>query len=161
MSEAEEINHDKYQQIRDLLKSIADEPVPAMTDFLRTVLTTGPRLVGHAVLIVNLDGRILYASEILEGMTGHNARAVVGEYMEILVPDRYVAQHRAAFVRFAETRDKTALTFVGRLLPFKCSDGSEVELSVSFDVLGLLDQELVVASIHPVTKINLPVVENA
>ncbi|WP_233809860.1 sensor histidine kinase [Paraburkholderia sp. HP33-1] len=106
----------------------------------------------EAMLIVNRDGRIVLANPPVEQLFGYTSAELIGQPVEILMPEGIRAAHggmRDSF--FADPR--TRPMGIGRELYARRRDGDEFPVEVSLSPLrtdgGL---RLVMATIHDITR---------
>lgn len=98
-----------------------------------------------AVVIVDAEGRIAIVNHLTEAMFGYRRHELVGEPIEILIPERYHGAHvgdRDAYVHSPRTRPMG----FGRELMGRRRDGSEFPVEISLSPLDT-EQGLLVTSI--------------
>jgi PAS domain S-box-containing protein len=104
-----------------------------------------------AMVIVGVDGRIVLVNGQTEHLFGYERRDLLGQPIEILVPDRFRAghpAHRQAY--FADVRMRPMGT--GLALQARRKDGSEFPAEISLAHLRTEDGMLVTAAIRDVTE---------
>jgi two-component system sensor histidine kinase/response regulator len=112
----------------------SEQRLREVEQFYRSVLERSP----DAFLVVDIDGVIHVANEQCEKMFGYPRTELVGEKVEILVPDEVRAQHpelRASFHRDPTTRAMGAL----RDLHGRRKDGSLVPVDIALSPVPARD----------------------
>ncbi|MEY4543943.1 MAG: Family ership [Pseudomonadota bacterium] len=103
-----------------------------------------------SIVVVDAQGRIVYANEQTAHLFGYSRGELLGQLVEVLVPDRLRHGHvyqRASFAREPRTRPMgTGLPLSGRR-----SDGSEFPIEISLSPVHTGDGVLISASIRDVT----------
>jgi PAS domain S-box-containing protein len=115
-------------------------------DQFRALLDTAP----DAMVIVGNDGRIRLVNRQLEAMFGYEREELVGQPVELLVPERLRevhGEHRAAYGASPRVRQMGH----GRDLAGRRSDGSEFAVEISLSPLDTPDGTLVSAAIRDAT----------
>jgi two-component system sensor histidine kinase/response regulator len=123
---------DLVAQNEDLKAS--DQRLREVEQFYRSVLERSP----DAFLVVDVDGVIHLANEQCEKLFGYARSELLGEKVEILVPDEFRAQHpalRASFHRDPTTRAMGAL----RDLHGRRKDGSLVPVDIALSPVPARD----------------------
>jgi PAS domain S-box-containing protein len=117
---------------------------------LRAIIELAP----DAILVINAEGRIALANRQVCPMFGYGPNELLGQELEVLVPNRFHAQHRAQREQFArEQRTRTmgeAMDVVGLR-----KDGSEVHLDIKLSPFGLGGERFVVGIIRDITHIRI------
>jgi PAS domain S-box-containing protein len=91
----------------------------------------------HAILMMDPRGAIRYWNPAAERILGYSAEEAIGKNLhELLAPDRYLADHRAAFPEFVRSGTGRA---VGTTLEWiaRRRDGREIPVSVSLSAVLL------------------------
>jgi|CXWL01.1.fsa_nt_gi protein-histidine pros-kinase len=104
-----------------------------------------------AMVIVDRGGRILLANTHVEALFGYGRQDLLGQLVDLLVPERFRArhpEHRAAF--FAEPRSRPM--GVGSELYGRRRDGSEFPVEISLSPIETEDGRLVTAAIRDITS---------
>ena len=110
------------------------EELQCEVEFYRRVLERSP----DAFLVVDADGVINLANEQCEKMFGYTRSELVGQKVEVLVPDEFRPHHaglRASFHREPTTRAMGAL----RDLYARRKDGSHVPVDIALSPVPALD----------------------
>lgn len=111
-------------------------------DELRTVAARFDALTGNAgfaVLTIDEESVVQYASPAVEDVFGYEPAAIVGESLTELMPDRFRDRHRETVEHYLATGDRT-LDWDGIELPGRHEDGTELPLRFSFSE-GTVDGE--------------------
>jgi PAS domain S-box-containing protein len=113
----------------------------------RTLLETAP----DAIVVTNEEGRISFINERTEKLFGYARQELVGQHLELLVPERFRAAHARHLERFVAhpgTRAMgTGLEHFGRR-----RDGSEVPIEVSLSPLATERGFTVSAAIRDISE---------
>lgn len=121
-----------------------DLPVPAA---LQAFLEAAP----DAIVIVDARGYIATVNRLTEQMFGYEREELLGQRIELLVPERYRAPHveeRAEYFRAPRTRPMAE----GRELPGRRKDGSEFFVEISLSPLATQSGRLVISIIRDTTQ---------
>lgn len=112
----------------------------------RELLETAP----DAILIVDQAGHIQMVNTRLEQMFGYSREALLGQKMEILLPERYRAQHAGHRQAFAQAPRERPMA--GNLELAGCHrDGHEIPLDISLSTFHSEQGTQVTAFIRDVT----------
>lgn len=117
--------------------------------FFRELLDAAP----DAMIVTDAAGRIAIVNTEAEKMFGHPRERMLGEPVEMLLPERYRSrhvQHRAEYVKAPKTRTMGA----GMPLAGLRSDGREFPVEISLSPIASGADFLVASSIRDVTKRN-------
>ena len=107
----------------------AGQPAPGHVD-LRDLLEALP----DAVLMVDADGRMVYASTLMERLCGYSAAELEGKHIEVLVPERFRDQHlqqRSQYIRNPRSRPMGA----NLQISMRRKDGTEFPADISLGPL--------------------------
>jgi two-component system, sensor histidine kinase len=116
------------------------------SELVRSVLDSSP----DAMVLVDRSGHILFSNQQLSTLFGYHRGEVRGQPIEILVPERFRAQHpghRADFARENQLRPMGA----GLDLYARRKDGSEFPVEISLSPVRDGDRLLVAATVRDVT----------
>ena len=103
-----------------------------------------------AVIVVEESGRIVFANLQTERLFGYHRDQLIGEEMEILVPERFRASHPAHRTRFFAS-PKVRPMGSGLDLFGRKRDGSEFPIEISLSPLQSEDGLLISASIRDIS----------
>ncbi len=104
-----------------------------------------------AIVMVNERGRIVLANKQTEKLFGYSREELIGEAVEILVPERFRCDHpphRAAFFVVPQTRSMGA----GRDLFARRKDGSEFLVEIDLNPIHTQEGILVLTAIVDITE---------
>src|SRR4051812_18105010 len=119
----------------------------AVDDRYRQLLDTAP----DAMVIANAAGQIEFVNLQTEKVFGYSRSELVGQPIELLIPDRFRAshvQHRTRFLTHASFRPMGS----GLQLHGRRKDGSEIAIEVSLSPLATPDGTVVSAAIRDITE---------
>lgn len=103
-----------------------------------------------AVLMVDAEGRMVYVSTLMERLSGYAAAELVGEPIEMLVPERFRDQHvghRSQYIRAPRTRPMGA----NLQISMRRKDGSEFPADISLSPLHTRKGVNIVAAVRDAT----------
>jgi PAS domain S-box-containing protein len=130
-----------YSVLRDLTQLKEAE------EKFRRVVETAP----DAIVLVNPEGRIVMVNPQAEHMFGYAQRELIGQPVEILVPDRFRGGHahnRSSYLKKPVIR----LMGVGQELCVVRKDGSEFPVEISLSPIETVDGTLVSSTIRDITE---------
>lgn len=120
--------------------------LPASDGRFRALLEAAP----DAIVIADADGRIILVNAQTERLFGYPRQRLIGEKVEVLVPERYRGHHvghRSAYGNEPRIRPMGAdLDLFGLR-----ADGTEVPVEISLSPVSDADGRLVIAAIRDVT----------
>ena len=116
-------------------------------EVIRIALEDAP----DAMLIVDTAGGIRFANQAVTQLFGHAHEELVGRGVEVLIPERFRAQH--AVYRDEFTRDKKSRPMGGQRLDLfgLRADGSEFPVAVSLKSIGCEHEWFTIAAIRDMT----------
>ena len=130
-----------YSVLRDLTQLKEAE------EKFRRVVETAP----DAIVLANPEGRIVMINPQAEHMFGYAQQELIGQPVEILVPERFRGGHahnRSAYLRKPVIR----LMGVGQELCVVRKDGSEFPVEISLSPIETVDGTLVSSTIRDITE---------
>jgi PAS domain S-box-containing protein len=101
-----------------------------------------------AILLIDGGGRILRVNDEAERMFGHSRNVLIGRDVEIIVPDRFLAAHRAGRERYGESQ--ATRTIAGELMA-KRADGTEFPVEIRISPLETQGTRSIVGIVRDVT----------
>jgi PAS domain S-box-containing protein len=104
-----------------------------------------------AVLLANNDGRIAYVNRQCEALFGYSGAELIGQRVEMLIPERYRAGHPALRTEYGKAPTLRAMG-VGRELFARRKDGTEIPIEIGLNPLVLVDGTWVLATIVDITE---------
>lgn len=128
---------------QELLETLAED-LAARPDF---VLATNDA-TSAPILVVGRDGRIRYANKAVALLSGYPRQRLIGQTIELLVPDDVREQHRAfreAF--FLRPSERTMARELAELRLRNC-DGVLLSVKIVLRPIELVGGVFVVATIH-------------
>jgi PAS domain S-box-containing protein len=105
----------------------------------------------NAIVLVNKEGKIAYVNNQTEKLFGYSRTELIGQLVEILIPERYRSRHpnyRDLFFSTPATRSMGA----GRELFALRKDKTEFPIEIGLNPLVTVDGTLVLASIIDITE---------
>jgi PAS domain S-box-containing protein len=116
------------------------------SDLVRSVLESAP----DAMVIIDATGKVLFANRQLSGLFGYERAEVIGEPVEMLLPERFRARHvghRNGYVQTVRVRPMGN----GLDLFARRRDGSEFPVEISLSPIEQDGMVLVAAAIRDVS----------
>jgi two-component system sensor kinase FixL len=107
--------------------------------------------VPDAVIAINRDGTIRFANRTTEQMFGYARNELVGVPLEVLIPSRFRAAHRAHTAGYF-TAPRTRPMGIGMRLTALRKDGHEFAVDISLAPLDLGSETLAVAAVRDATE---------
>ena len=138
-------NEEKENQAAALI--IANKEQKKTKDQFRLVVESAP----YAMVLINNDGFIILVNNQTEKLFGYERKELVGNKLEILIPERFRKHHpdlRNMFFKKRETRSMGA----GRDLFAMKKNGNEVEVEIGLNSIETTQGQMVLASIIDITE---------
>jgi|GEM_PF-3796316 len=104
----------------------------------------------NAMVIVDQAGKIVLVNAQTERYFGYRRSELIGQPVEILVPERFHRQHRDHLNRFFE-KPESRMMGVGRDLLARCKDGSEFPVEIGLNPINTAEETLVLSIIVDIT----------
>lgn len=117
------------------------------SELVRSVLESAP----DAMIIIDGEGRILFANRQLTTLFGYSREEVAGQAVETLLPERYRQRHVGHRQSFGDSL-RTRPMGVGLDLFARRKDGSEFPVEISLSPIKDEGSMLVAAAIRDVTE---------
>ncbi|MGH9276989.1 MAG: ATP-binding response regulator [Acidimicrobiales bacterium] len=146
----------EHEQLRVLTESLAakidelnaaNEELHRSEDRFRKLLELAPA----AIIAVDTEGRVTLANALAENAFGYTRAEMVGQPIEMLVPDDLRTthiRHRADYMRSPSVRPMG----VGRDLEARRKDGSRFPVTVSLSILGEGEDLVVLAAVLDISE---------
>jgi PAS domain S-box-containing protein len=116
-------------------------------DLIRTLLDSATQ----GILAINADGKLVFANNMVEKLFGHNANDLIGQPLELLIPEnskhRHL-EHQKAF--FANPRSRPM--GIGLDLEGQRKDGSRFPIEVSLSYVDTSEGMFGVAFVSDITE---------
>jgi PAS domain S-box-containing protein len=106
-----------------------------------------------AIVVADQESRITLFNPAAERMFGYQAGEIVGQNLEMLMPDEYRARHRHGFGRYLTTRQANV---VGRPIEMhgKRKDGTTFPLELALSAIDVGEQTRFLGAIRDLTERN-------
>jgi PAS domain S-box-containing protein len=102
-----------------------------------------------AILVIDTDGRVVRMNDEAERMFGYNRDDLLGRDVEIIIPERFRAAHRAKRDTYGQA--PTTRTIAGDLAA-KRADGTEFPAEIRVSLLDAQGQRSIVGIVRDVTE---------
>lgn len=116
-------------------------------DMFRTALEASP----SGVLLADSGGKIALVNPRISDLFGYATQELIGQFVEILMPERYREKHIAYRSDFMNS-PRVRFIGVGRDLIGRRKDGSEFPIEIGLNPVELDGKQAVVASIIDITE---------
>jgi len=128
-------------------ETTTDVPAPFSGVEFRSVFQGAP----DASVIVDTEGRIVAANEEVESLLGYAAGELIGEPVEILVPEAFRGRHATYRRGYVEAPEKRPMG-IGRELFARRRDGYEVPVEIGLSPIETRHGRYVLAVIHDISE---------
>jgi len=105
----------------------------------------------NGVLAVDAAGHIVLLNAQMEKMFGYSREELIGQPVEVLVPERFRRGHARLRKRFADA-PQMRLMGAGRNLIGLCKDGSEFPVEIGLNPIAASLESVVVATVVDITE---------
>jgi two-component system, sensor histidine kinase PdtaS len=123
------------------------EQIKRTEERFRTVVEAAP----HAMLMVDAEGRIALVNSQTEKLFGYDRRVLLGQPVEILVPERFRASHVIDRNGFAAAQKARRVGNGPDFFGVR-KDGSEVPIEIDLNPIASAEGNFVLASIIDITE---------
>jgi PAS domain S-box-containing protein len=113
----------------------------------RNVLNAAP----DGMLVVDEQGRIMMANVEAEDLFGYTREELMGEKVEMLVPDRVRGHHKEHRAKFSRAPSKRPMS-QGLKLSGRRKDGVEVPIEIALSPLELDTGQVIIVSIRDISE---------
>jgi PAS domain S-box-containing protein len=103
-----------------------------------------------AMLVVNAEGRIHLANVQTKRLFGYSREELLGQPLELLIPDRFRGSHAGHLARFGKNPTARAMG-TGLELAGRRRDGTEVPVEVSLSPVSWAGERAICAAIRDIT----------
>jgi PAS domain S-box-containing protein len=104
-----------------------------------------------AIVVVDGTGHIVAVNALTESMFGYDHAELLGQRIEVLVPERFRGRHIEDRQTYADS-PRTRPMGAGRPLTGRTRDGSEFPLEISLSPMRLEDQTLTMSIVRDITE---------
>ena len=115
------------------------------------VLSAVINSASDAVISVDLEGRITLFNPAAARIFGHPASSMIGQPLDVLLPQMQRAQHLGHLQRFAESHTTTRPMGVGRVAGQR-ADGETLDLEASISQITVRGNKVLTAILRDVTE---------
>lgn len=115
------------------------------------VLSAVINSASDAVISVDLAGRITLFNPAAARIFGHPASSMIGQPLDVLLPEMQRAQHLGHLQRFAESQTTTRPMGVGRVTGLR-ADGHTLDLEASISQITVRGHKVLTAILRDVTE---------
>ena len=138
-------NEEKEKRAAELI--IANKELKKAEEQFRLVVESAP----NAIVLINNEGFITLVNNQTENLFGYERKELIGNKLEILIPERFSMQHpghRNIFFKKTQTRAMGA----GRDLFAMKKNGTEVQVEIGLNPIETAQGQMVLASIIDITE---------
>lgn len=104
-----------------------------------------------ALVVIRDSGKIVFVNKLTEKLFGRAREELVGEYVEMLLPERYHSQHQNHRARYLQN-PRTRFMGVGLDLYGLRKDGSEFPVEITLSSLATEDGMLISSIVRDITQ---------
>lgn len=115
------------------------------------VLTAVINSASDAVISVDVDGHITLFNPAAARIFGHTASSMLGQPLDVLLPQMHRDQHLGYLRRFAESQSTTRPMGVGRVAGLR-ADGQVLDLEASISQISVRGTKVLTAILRDVTE---------
>ncbi|MCF7818912.1 MAG: PAS domain S-box protein, partial [Kiritimatiellales bacterium] len=129
-------------------RKVAENALQAREKQLATLMDSTP----DGLVLADPTGHIAMANRQIEEMLGYAREELVGQMVEVLIPDRYRSKHPSQRASFIDHGNGSRVMGEGSELVALAKDGREIPVEVSLSAVEMADGKMVVASIRDITE---------
>lgn len=122
-----------------------------MTDTSKDLLTTILEYAAESIIAVNASHQIIVFNRAAEKAFGYSAAEVLGQPLELLLPDRVAQAHRQHVQNFAASADRSRPIEHRQALFARRKDGSEFPVEIGLSKVETEDSIIFMAIIVDIT----------
>jgi PAS domain S-box-containing protein len=123
---------------------MADTPIPLPANILEHA--------AESIIAVNEDHQIIVFNKAAEKTFGYSAQEVLGQPLDLLIPDRLMKVHRKHVRKFAASRERSRPIEHRQGLVARRKDGSEFPVEIGISKLEADDSIIFMAIIVDITN---------
>jgi PAS domain S-box-containing protein len=123
------------------------ERVFAREQETRTLLETAP----NGIVVVDDEGKVRLVNATAEKLFGYTRLELIGQNIEVLVPDRLVNVHQTLREKYMETPETRAMG-IGRDLNARRKDGSEFPVEIGLNAVSRDGRNAVLATVLDISE---------
>lgn len=121
---------------------------PASADPMRAFIDALP----DGMVLTDLEGRIVLVNALLEKLYGYASEELVGQKIEVLVPDRFRTAHRAHRDDYYQSGLPARAMGSGMEIFFRRKDGGDVPVDIALSTIQFGGRTLVLSAVRDATE---------
>ncbi|OOY34433.1 hypothetical protein BOV90_00015 [Solemya velum gill symbiont] len=107
----------------------------------------------QGIIVADTNGQIVRVNKIVLLMFGYDEDEILGQSVELLMPEKFIPDHRINYVNYLNRKDsKPRIMGENHNLTARCKDGSEIAVEIGISPMRLDDKRYVVATIADITE---------
>jgi PAS domain S-box-containing protein len=143
---AEIVKANEVLQLEMNERKRTEEKVRESEQRFRLVVESAP----NAILMVDQQGKIALVNSKAEEYFGYSRNELIGEPIELLVPQRHRTKHRNHEIKYLS--DPAVRQMVGRELTAQRKDGAEFPVEIGLNPISTAEGNMVLCSIVDITE---------